>query len=71
LCAGIGYDVRRGGGETDARLVAAMLAPHFSGLLARQLDFGHPARCCLGDVLSWRHDRFGLSPKIWLVARIA
>jgi cold shock protein len=40
----------------------AMVAPHFSACLMVQSDFG------LRPVLSWRRDRFGLSPKIWLVA---
>jgi hypothetical protein len=46
------------------RLIAAMLAPYLSGLLASQSDLGHP-------VVSWRHDRFGIFPKICVVARLA
>jgi hypothetical protein len=47
------------------RLIAAMLAPHLSGLFARQSDFGHAADA----VLPTRSLR--TFPKIWLVARIA
>jgi len=43
-----------------------MLAPYFSGLLALQSDFGHPAGAVLGDAIV-----SDFSPKIWLVARIA
>jgi cold shock protein len=59
------------------RLTAAMLAPHLSVFFRRQSDLGDPAGDvswqCLANVLamSWRRDRFGLSPKIWLVARSA
>jgi hypothetical protein len=28
-----------------------MLAPHFSGLLLKQSDFGHPAGAVLGDAI--------------------
>jgi len=41
-----------------------LVAPHLSGLLAMQSDFGHPAGVVVGDY------RFGLFPKIWLVARV-
>jgi len=57
--------------------MAAMLAPHFSVFFRGQSDWGHPAGDvswqCLGNILamSWRRDRFGLFPKIWLVARSA
>jgi len=40
-----------------ARPIAAMLAPHLSGLLSPQSDFGPR------PMLSWRHDRFGIFPQ--------
>jgi hypothetical protein len=45
--------------------LAAILAPYLSTFLSWQSDLGHPA----GDVLATM--RFGILPKIWLVARIA
>jgi hypothetical protein len=44
--------------------LAAMVAPHLSGQFTMQSDLGHPAGVVVGDY------RFGLSPKIWLVARV-
>jgi len=48
-------DIRVPDFNAGARLTAVMLAPHFSGLFARQSDFGDPAGvvllCCLGDTI--------------------
>jgi hypothetical protein len=46
-----------------------MVAPHLSAFFCEQSDLGHPAVLSLGNVLV--RDRFGLPPKIWLVARSA
>jgi hypothetical protein len=43
-----------------------MVAPHLSGQLTMQSDLGHPAYVVVGVVGDYR---FGLIPKIWLVAR--
>jgi hypothetical protein len=43
-----------------------MVAPHLSGQLTMQSDLGHPADVVVGVVGDYR---FGLFPKIWLVAR--
>jgi hypothetical protein len=37
--------------QPEVRLVVAMLAPYFSGLLVVQSDFGHPAGAVLGDAI--------------------